>query len=108
MLSKQQVADTFPSLAEHFVPAHAQGVKGLIQFELSGENGGLYWMKIADGVCQAGQGLVENPTLTLKSSADDWIGLVARTLNPTTAVMTGKVKLDGDWSLAIKFPTFFG
>jgi putative sterol carrier protein len=107
MLDKSQIAAIFPSLAEHFVPAKAQGINATIQFDLSGENGGLYWLKIADGRCEPGVGQAENPTMTMKSSADDWAAILGGTLNATQAVMTGKVKIEGDWSLAMKMTSLF-
>jgi putative sterol carrier protein len=38
-------------------------------------------------------------------SATDFAALVAGKLNPTTAFMTGKLKIAGDMSLAMKLQT---
>ncbi len=102
-----QVAAIFPSLAEHFVPEKAQGLNAVIQFDLSGDNGGQYWLAIAEGKCVAGVGQAENPRVTMKAAADDWVAILTGNLNATQAVLTGRVKIEGDIGLAIKMQSMF-
>ena len=55
MATSQEVAQIFPTMAERLIPSKAEGVNATIQFNLTGDNGGLYWLRIADGKCEAGQ-----------------------------------------------------
>ena len=55
MASQAEIAEIFPIMSSRFIPAKAEGVNATIQFNLSGDNGGLFWLKIADGTCEAGQ-----------------------------------------------------
>ncbi len=107
MATSEEIAAIFPQMAENFVPEKAEGVTATIQFELSGDNGGNYWLRIADGECEAGEGTVENPKMTLRAAADDWHAVSMGQLNPMQAFMSGKIKIQGDMGLAMKLQTMF-
>ena len=102
------VQDIFTNMSTAFQADKAQGEKALIQFDLSGENGGKYWVKIADGKCETGSGPApETPDMTFLSSAADWLKLTNGELNPMTAFMQGKIKVQGNMGLALKFQNWF-
>jgi putative sterol carrier protein len=107
MATTQEVADIFPMMATRLIPAKAEGVNATIQFNLSGDNGGLFWLRIADGQCEAGQGQAENPKMTLKAAADDWYDVSSGKLNAMQAFMSGKIKIEGDMGMAMKLQTLF-
>jgi putative sterol carrier protein len=100
-------AETFQIMQQNFNPNAARGLNVTYQFELSGENGGTYALKIADGQCEYIPGGVENPSITLKLSAKDWLQIVEGTLNPQMAFLTQRIKLDGDLSLAMRLNSIF-
>ncbi|HLU11246.1 MAG TPA: SCP2 sterol-binding domain-containing protein [Oceanobacillus sp.] len=102
MASREEVANVFPTMVERFDPKKAEGINAAIQFDLTGDNGGMYWLRIADSTAQTGEGTVENPKMTLKASADDFYSMMTGALNPMQAFMTGKIKIQGDTSLALK------
>jgi putative sterol carrier protein len=107
MATSAEIAQIFPTMAERFIPAKADGVNAIIQFDLSGDNGGLYWLRVADGKCEAGEGQADNPKMTLKASADDWFAVVTGATNAMQAFMSGKIKIQGDMGLAMKLQTMF-
>lgn len=102
MASREEVAKVFPTMVERFDPKKAEGINAAIQFDLTGDNGGMYWLRIADSAAQTGEGAVENPKMTLRASADDFYSMMNGGLNPMQAFMTGKIKIQGDTSLALK------
>lgn len=102
MASREEVASVFPTMVERFDPKKAEGINAAIQFDLTGDNGGMYWLRIADNQAHTGEGTVENPKMTLRSSADDFYTMINGGLNPMQAFMTGKIKIQGDTSLALK------
>jgi putative sterol carrier protein len=107
MATIQEVAQIFPTMASRLIADKAQGVNAIIQFNLSGDNGGMYWLKIEDGKCESGEGAAENPKMTLKAAADDWHAVSTGKMNPMQAFMSGKIKIEGDMGMAMKLQTMF-
>lgn len=107
MATPQEIAGIFPEMAVRFIPAKAEGVNAVIQFNLSGDNGGQYWLKIADGQCEAGEGQADSPKMTLKAAADDWYAVSTGKMNAMQAFMSGKIKIEGDMGMAMKLQTMF-
>lgn len=108
MTSQQELAHLFTSMAANFDPSKAEGVNAIIQFDLSGDNGGLYWVKMADGKAESGTGQIQSPNMTLRAAADDWAAVVKGDLNPMQAFMSGKLKIQGDMGLAMKLQSLLG
>ncbi len=98
----------FALMGDRFDAGKAAGVKGSIQFNLTGEGGGQWVTHIADGACTVEPGATDAPTTTLTMSAEDFVGLVNGNVNAMAAFMQGKIKLQGDMGLAMKFQTIFG
>lgn len=107
MTTREEIRDIFPAMCQRFIPSKAEGLNATIQFNLSGDNGGLYWLKIGNGVCEAGEGQAESPKMTLKAAADDWYAVSSGKLNAMQAFMSGKLKIEGDMGLAMKMQTMF-
>lgn len=107
MPTNTEIAQIFPAMCQRFLPEKAEGINAIIQFDLSGDNGGLYWLRIADGKCESGEGQADSPKVTLKVAADDYYSVVNGAMNPTQAVLSGRLKIQGDIGLAMKLPTMF-
>lgn len=107
MASLEDVNGLFPAMVERFIPEKAGDMTATILFDLSGDNGGFYWIEIADGAASTGAGELDAPTMTVKASADDWFAVATGQMNPMQAFMTGKLKILGDMGLAMKMQTIF-
>jgi putative sterol carrier protein len=107
MATSEEIAQIFPTMAQNFLAAKAEGVNATIQFNLSGENGGQFWLRIADGACEAGQGIADNPKMTLEANAEDWLNVSTGKTNAMQAFMSGKIKIKGDMGLAMKLQNMF-
>jgi putative sterol carrier protein len=108
MASQQEVAKLFDDMAQSVDPSKIEDVNATIQFDLSGENGGTYWVSMADGKIESGAGAVDNPSMTLKASADDWAAVVNGEVNAMQAFMSGKLKIQGNMGLAMKLQMLIG
>jgi len=94
-------------MVESFIPDKAQGVDAVIQFDLAGDNGGQFWLEINDGNINANDGLHDSPKMTVKSTTEDWYAVSTGQLNAMQAFMSGKIKIQGDMSLAMKMQSMF-
>ncbi|MDZ4763918.1 MAG: SCP2 sterol-binding domain-containing protein [Chloroflexota bacterium] len=101
-MSKEDIANIFPQMVERFDASKADGVDATIQFDLSGDSGGLYWLRINGSGAEAGQGAIDAARMTILASADDFGAMMTGGLNPMQAFMTGKIKIKGDTGLALK------
>ena len=86
-------------------PQKVAGMNGIFQFDLSGENGGVWHVILADGDGSVAQGPAENPGVTISMAADDFVALTEGKLDGTMAFMSGKLKVKGDMGLAMKLQT---
>jgi len=102
------IKEVFEHIHEGFNPAKAEGVDAVFQFNLTGENGGQYWIKVANQQAEVHEGVHEAPTMTITASANDYLALVNGDLNAMSAFMQGKVKVKGDMGLALKLQAMFG
>ncbi len=108
MASFTNVQDIFATMCEGFQAAKAQNDSATIQFDLSGDAGGKYWVKVANGTCEAGTGdAPSKPDMTLLATAEDWVKVTNGEINPMQAFMQGKIKVQGNMGYALKLQTWF-
>lgn len=101
------VNEIFEKMPQAFLPEKAANLNATIQLELSGEGGGDWVLKIANGTIAVAPGRTSTPNLTLTMAATDYIALSRGEANPVNLFMAGKIKLQGDMTLAMKFPDMF-
>jgi putative sterol carrier protein len=102
MVTREQIDQIFSAMAERFDGSKLSGLDAAIQFDLQGDNGGLYWLKIANGGLDVGSGAVDAPKMTLTATTDDFYSMMTGSLNPMQGFMLGKIKIKGDTGLAMK------
>jgi putative sterol carrier protein len=78
-----------------------------VQFNLTGEGGGTWTFKIAEGKCEVKDGAAESPMATLTATAADYLAIVRGELNAVSAFMSGKIKVTGDLGIMMKFHSWF-
>ena len=87
----------FAGMAGAFNPARAGAARATVQYDIASPEGTKHYrMRIADGRCQVDRGPAEQPKATLRVGLADFLRVVAGTLNPMQALMTGKLKVAGD------------
>ena len=69
MAQATSVAEIFQAMPGRFNAQAAQGVNATYQFDLTGDNGGTYHVKIANGACQVEQGPAASPNITITMAA---------------------------------------
>lgn len=96
------IQEMFNELPKHFDPEAWGSKNAVMMFDVKGEQGGSWVATIEDKQLDFRKGTVENPDMTLIAQDEDLLKMVNGDLNPVTAFMSGKVKIQGDMSLAMK------
>ncbi len=94
--------DIFEALPGRFNGQAAGGWETTIQFNLAGDGGGTWYMDVKGGTCTVSAGSATAPKATLNTDAATWVGINTGTVNPMTAFMTGKIKVQGDMGQLMK------
>jgi len=100
-------ADIFKEMPGQFKADKAGDLNVVVQFDLSGDDGGQWYVTIANGTCTVDKGKVDSPKSTIKMDASDYVDMTTGKLNPMTAFMSGKVKVEGDLNTVMKFQQLF-
>ena len=85
----------------------AKGVHASYQWELSGPNGGEWWLSVNDGTYKMGRGKIDNPNVTFAASDEDWVAMSNKILKVPWAYLTGRLKIQGSHSLVKKLDEIF-
>ncbi|XP_054034739.1 hydroxysteroid dehydrogenase-like protein 2 isoform X2 [Dryobates pubescens] len=97
------VAETFRVIQGTMNEEYVRTIQGVYQFELSGDDGGTWYIDLKTKSGSAGFG---KPPVTadvvMSMSSTDFVKMFTGKLNPTMAFMSGKLKIKGNMSLAIK------
>ena len=95
----------FDSLETRADPAKVAGVNNSYLFDIEGE--GQWLVEVRDGAVKVTQGGGDGADATITTSGETFEKIVAGEQNPTTAYMTGKLKIKGDMGAAMKLQKLF-
>ncbi|MGV8059179.1 MAG: SCP2 sterol-binding domain-containing protein [Smithellaceae bacterium] len=90
-----------------FQASKAGNVNASVQFNLTGEGGATWTLKIAEGKCEVKDGAAESPTATVTATTADYLAIVRGDMNAVNAFMSGKIKVTGDLGIMMKFQSWF-
>ena len=99
--------EVFDSMRGSFQPAKAKGVHARYQWDLSGPNGGQWWIDVENGTYKMGKGKISNPSVTFIAKDKDWVAICHDQLRGTWAYVTGRLKVRGDQTIARKLGEMF-
>ncbi len=101
------VKESFDAMSANFNAEKAAGMKAVYQWDVTGDGGGKWNAEIADGACNVSEGEHASPNITITVSSGDWLDILNGKLDGQMAFMSGKLKVKGDMSLAMKLKTLF-
>jgi putative sterol carrier protein len=99
--------EVFDSMRNSFQPAKAKGVHARYQWDLSGPQGGQWWIDVEDGKYKMGKGKIDNPNVTFVAKDKDWVAVSNGQMGGTWAYLTGRLKIRGDQGVARKLGEIF-
>jgi len=103
----EAVKEIFNAMPANLNADAAKGMSSVIQFNLSGDGGGSYYVSIKDGACTVTEGTHASPNMTMTMAAQDYVDMISGKLNGQMAFMSGKLKIAGDMGLAMKMQSLF-
>lgn len=101
------VAAFFDRLPAAFRAERADGVSSVFGFDLEGDDGGQWHVAVAGRACTVHAGPAPAPQLLVRCQAADWLAIVNGALDPTAAFMTGRLRVKGDFGLALTLKDLF-
>ena len=100
-MTVQEFFDALPSKVD---PAKTAGMNNSFAFDIA--DVGAWTVTVADGVVSVADG--ENDAdCTISASEETLMKIASGEANPTTAYMTGKLKIKGDMGAALKLQKLF-
>src|SRR6266566_4259431 len=97
----------FVGMRQSFQAQKAKGVHARYQWDLSGPQGGEWWIDVNDGTFKMGKGKIDNPNVTFVAKDKDWVAVSNGQLGGTWAYLSGRLKIRGDQGLARKLGQIF-
>ena len=97
-------ADFFDSLETRADASKVAGMNNSYLFDIEGE--GQWLVKVADGAVSVTEG-GGDADATITTTGETFEKIVSGEQNPTTAYMTGKLKIKGDMGAAMKLQKLF-
>ena len=77
----------------------------IYQFDITGNEEGTYQLHLQDGLAKVSKGVETPAACTLIMSLENFHKFLSGSLNGTMAFMTGKLKIKGDMTKALKLET---
>ena len=101
-------AEFFEQMAVRIDPAKIQGLDATFQFHITGDGGGAWFATFVKGQPEVNRGTLEHADMTLTTTAETWADIVNGTISGQMAFLTGKLRIEGDLTLAIKLNAILG
>ena len=95
----------FETLESRVDRSRTAGMNNTYVFDIEGA--GQWTVTLDDGNLSVAEGATGDPDCTITSSEQNFERIVAGDLNPTSAYMTGKLKVKGDMGAAMKLQKLF-
>jgi putative sterol carrier protein len=100
-MTVQEFFDALPSRVD---PAKTAGMNNSFAFDIAGV--GTWTVTVADGAVSVAEG-ANDADCTISASEETLMKIAKGEANPTTAYMTGKLKIKGDMGAALKLQKLF-
>ncbi len=101
------VVETFEAMSSIFNSAAAAGLTKTFQWNITGDEAGVWAFKVVNGVGELVPGGVEKADVTFTIKDKDWVALTEGKLDAQSAFFSGQLKIAGDMGLALRVPQIF-
>jgi acyl-CoA synthetase (AMP-forming)/AMP-acid ligase II/putative sterol carrier protein len=101
------VGHLFEGMVGRFIPAKAEGVDASVSYQITGAGGGEWTVRIEDGSVALREEILASPTVYIVASDRNYHDVATGKLDSVTAVVTGKMSVEGDVAFMAKFREMF-
>lgn len=106
VIEKEALDHIFDQIPDLLITEKARGLDGVYQVIFTNINYP-WFVVISNEKCTTFQGQYPSPLVTMNVNSEDFIAIVQGKLNETLALMTKKMKLEGNILQAIKYSKAF-
>jgi hypothetical protein len=85
----------------------AGDARATIQFRVSGDDGGDFWLRVADGACESFEGRAPSADLTIRTPGSVWLAIARGELDGPQALLDRHYSIEGDSSILLRFGEWF-
>ena len=90
-----------------FDPKAAAGGRALIQFRVTGDRPGEYYVAVQNGRCESFEGRADRADVTVHTPDQVWVDIAAGRLDGTQAIAEGRYSVEGDYLVLTKLQAWF-
>lgn len=106
-MSEKTARQLIEDMPHYFRPERAGRANAVIQFHISGEDGGDWYVTIKNKTCTVAEGVTASPNATVRMEAGDYVALATGKLGSMKAFTSGRVKATGDISILQRMDRWF-
>lgn len=85
----------------------AGDARATVQFRVSGDDGGDFWLRVADGTCEGFEGSAPSADLTINTPSSVWLAIARGELDGPQALLGRQFSIEGDGTLLLRFGEWF-
>jgi putative sterol carrier protein len=100
------VTEYFNDLQSYFVPAKSKGKDFTYWFEITGEGGGDFTVHVKDGTMSVTPKADDSADTHYRVQAEHYLKIINGKMNGRMAVLTGKMKVNGNIKAAMAMQKF--
>jgi putative sterol carrier protein len=106
-MAYKNVKETFEKMPGIFNAKAAKTLSAIIQFEITGKEGGNWVATIKEGKCRIQEGSHASPTAKLSMSGKTFLSIVNKQTSGMQSFISGNLRASGDIILAQRVPELF-
>ena len=106
-MAEKTARQLIEEMPQDFRPERAGRAKAVVQFHISGDGGGDWYVTIKERTCTVVEGVTTGANATLRVDARDYVALATGKLGSMAAFTSRKVKPSGDIALIKRMDRWF-
>jgi putative sterol carrier protein len=107
-MTTRTIRQTMEGMPLVFDPEEAEDLEAVIQFDLSGEEPGAFYIEITGGQCSFNVGVQSDPALIISAPSEVWGSISRGEISGSDALLDGLYRVRGDAGLLMRMDRLFG